>query len=248
MPETIAEYYGHRIRILRDSYRRKIKLTVEVRGDLQMRVGRSATDRQIVAFLAQHRDWIEAAVAQYAQLRSQFPPKQFVHGEIFLFLGEERILQLNPYEGARPQVVFDHKSLFVFVPEKQWHEDFIKTPHPEFAMLIRKKYEQEGRRILPERVAFWSERTGLRPKVLSVRGQRSRWGSLSPSGRMSLNWKLVLAPLAVVDYVVIHELCHIAHANHSRRFWSLVGAWDADYKKHRDWLKAHHLAFDVLTP
>lgn len=265
MSETITEYHGHRIRILREPYRRTLKLTVEVRGDWRLRVGRTVSQWQIQQFLEQNREWIEKTSKHFAQERQKYPPKTFSSGESFLFLGQERILEFLSFDGRKPQVVIGEKTLSVFVPLELWQDSFTShppttpaksatpappagpVPHPDFQPLIAKKYEQQARKLLPERLALWSERTGLKPSALSLRAQRSRWGSLSSSGRMSLNWKLMAAPLEVIDYVIIHELCHIVHANHSRRFWGLVASWDPLYKDHRVWLRTHHLAFDFLA-
>jgi len=247
MSETITEYHGHRIRILREPYRRNLKLTAEVRGDLRLRVGKSVSERQILQFLQQNLKWIERACARFAQERERFPQKKFVTGENFLFLGRDCPLEFLPFDGRKPQIVLSESALSVFIPQDGWTEEFPAAAHPEFQELIVKKFEQQARKLLPQRVAIWSERTGLRPAKLSLRAQRSRWGSLSSSGRISLNWKLIAAPIEVIDYVIIHELCHMVHANHSSHFWNLVASWDPQYKEHRLWLRTHHLAFDFLA-
>jgi hypothetical protein len=81
--------------------------------------------------------------------------------------------------------------------------------------------------------------TALRPAGLRIRDQRSRWGSCGVGGVLNINWRLILAPPAVLDYVVLHELCHLRHRNHSRCFWSLVAQQMPDYDRHRSWLREH---------
>ena len=84
---------------------------------------------------------------------------------------------------------------------------------------------------------------------LAIRGQRTRWGSCSARGTLSINWRLVLAPPPVLDYVVVHELCHLREPNHSPRFWALVEARRPDWRTQRDWLRDHGeelLAFQPL--
>ncbi len=92
---------------------------------------------------------------------------------------------------------------------------------------------------LPARVTTLAERSRLRPSRISVRGQRTRWGSCSVKGNLSLNWRLVQVPLEVRDYVLIHELCHLCHMNHSSAFWALVRGHCPDYERSEAWLKAH---------
>lgn len=74
---------------------------------------------------------------------------------------------------------------------------------------------------------------------ITVRDQKTRWGSCSGKGTLSFNWRLMLAPPAVLDYVVVHELCHLTHMDHSKAFWALVESVCPDYRVHRKWLKEH---------
>ncbi len=93
--------------------------------------------------------------------------------------------------------------------------------------------------ILPERLAFWSGKIGVSFSRVSIKNQRSRWASCSRKGRLSFNWRLILAPPDVLDYVVIHELCHLLEMNHSKRYWRHVTAWCPGHKTHRRWLRVN---------
>ena len=84
-----------------------------------------------------------------------------------------------------------------------------------------------------------AERIGVTFKRIRIGGQRTLWGSCSPLGTLSFNWRLVLAPLEVLDYVVVHELCHLRFPNHTRRFWALVAQHRPRWRDQRDWLRAH---------
>ena len=103
--------------------------------------------------------------------------------------------------------------------------------------------ETEARRAAPELVTMLAEEEaeelGVRWSRIEIRDQRSRWGSCSTRGTLSFNWRLVLAPFEVLDYVVVHELCHLREPNHSRRFWKLVEHRRPDWRAHRDWLHEH---------
>lgn len=92
---------------------------------------------------------------------------------------------------------------------------------------------------LPQRVTLWSERMGLLPSKVGLSSARRRWGSCTALGGIRLNWRLMQAPPDVIDYVVIHELAHLAELNHSPRFWSLVEAYCPNWKQMRGWLKQH---------
>ncbi len=92
---------------------------------------------------------------------------------------------------------------------------------------------------IPGRVSIHSTQMGVSPRRITIRGQRTRWGSCSAKGHLSLNWRLIQVPTEVRDYVVIHELCHLQQMNHSSRFWDLVRGFCPDYREHEAWLRAH---------
>lgn len=108
----------------------------------------------------------------------------------------------------------------------------------ELRALIERWYRGEAATHLAARVEHYAPRLGVRPSRMTIRGQRSRWGSCSTRGTVSLNWRLMMAPSALADYVVVHELCHLRHMNHSPRFWAMVGAVVPDYRERRHRLNA----------
>jgi predicted metal-dependent hydrolase len=103
--------------------------------------------------------------------------------------------------------------------------------------------EIEARRAVRELVAMLIDEEapelGVEPARVQIRDQRTRWGSCSTGGTLSFNWRLVLAPFEVLDYVVVHELCHLREPNHSHRFWKLVERRRPEWRVQRDWLHEH---------
>jgi predicted metal-dependent hydrolase len=114
---------------------------------------------------------------------------------------------------------------------------------PRLRLDPRRVSEIEARRAARELVAMViadeAPELGVEPTRVQFRDQRSRWGSCSTNGTLSFNWRLVLAPFEVLDYVVVHELCHMREPNHSGRFWKLVEARRPDWRAQRDWLFEH---------
>ena len=100
-------------------------------------------------------------------------------------------------------------------------------------------YKREAKEKIPERVDYYSKRLQLFPKGIKITSAKYRWGSCSRENRLSFSWRIIMAPLSVIDYVLIHELVHIKEKNHSKRFWSHLESIIPDYKKHRLWLKEH---------
>ena len=110
---------------------------------------------------------------------------------------------------------------------------------PEAIAELRRRASRE----LPERLRSLAADHGLYVSRISVRNQRSRWGSCSPSGHICLNWRLVLMPDSVRDYVLIHELMHLRRLDHSRHFWRLVARACPEYENARQWLREHRYLF-----
>lgn len=99
------------------------------------------------------------------------------------------------------------------------------------------KHKKYARKIFEARVAYFQQFTGGEYTSITIRDQKTRWGSCSGRGTLSFNWRLILAPPEILDYVVVHELCHLTHMNHSKEFWGLVSKVLPDYKVRRKWLK-----------
>ncbi len=115
---------------------------------------------------------------------------------------------------------------------------------PEEASALR----EEARALFPLRAAHYAPLLGVEYGRVTVRGQHSRWGSCSARGSLSFNYLLLLAPPEVLDYVVVHELCHRREMNHSPRFWALVESQVPDWRERRAWLREHGQALMARLP
>ena len=131
----------------------------------------------------------------------------------------------------------------VFVEQKQgWIEKHLqkRSAQPAEPTFTKEQLQELANRasaVIPERVAFFARQLGVSYGRIGIRAQHTRWGSCSGSGNLSFNCLLMLMPPEILDYVVIHELCHRLEMNHSARFWSLVEKQCPDYRAYRRWLK-----------
>ena len=140
-------------------------------------------------------------------------------------------------------------TVMAFVREKEsWIiSSYLKqcqlTPAPALipkssqTLALEKRYRDAAHNYIPERVKFYHQFTGGNYHKVTIRDQKTRWGSCSASGTLSFSFRLMMAPPRVLDYVVVHELCHLTHMNHSKEFWNMVESILPDYKEHRKWLK-----------
>ncbi len=100
-------------------------------------------------------------------------------------------------------------------------------------------YRAQAAEVFARKAAYYAERMNVTFNKITIRDQKTRWGSCSSKGNLNFNWRLVLAPVPVLDYVVIHELAHCREMNHSSRFWDIVGEMMPDYRIYRKWLREH---------
>jgi predicted metal-dependent hydrolase len=98
-------------------------------------------------------------------------------------------------------------------------------------------YRSRALERLHQKAHRYAQQIGVSPAGISVRNFKSRWGSCDKQGKLVFNWNIIKAPHAIADYVVVHELCHLIHPNHSRQFWQLVSRYDPAFADHRQWLK-----------
>ncbi len=149
--------------------------------------------------------------------------RQYQPGETFLFLGQAYTLEI--VEQQVEALKLDGKFLL---------KRSARSKAPE---VFEAWYRQQALDVISQRLVLFAGQTGLGYQQVRVKNLRTRWGSCSIRGNLNFNLRLVLAPLEIVDYVVVHELVHLKHKNHSRQYWESVAAILPDFKKRRDWLK-----------
>ena len=132
----------------------------------------------------------------------------------------------------RPSVKVIDRNIYVYVPQKSGATISVQDT-------LLNWYHTEALTYLSKRVKALSKKTGLEPSRMRIKNQRTLWGSCSSKGSINLNWRLILTPVSIIDYVVMHELCHLRVANHSRLFWTLLLANDPSYVEHKAWLRKH---------
>lgn len=202
-----------------------------------MTCGRRLSQRQIAQFVAENEKFIQARLGELAAQHAKHPPKKMLSGEEFLFFGDAWRLELIWTWGPKIKVHAGEKVLEMLAPISSTLVDRQKA--------LQRFYKKQAELYLKERVTALSECMGVIPSSLSIRGQRTRWGSCSSARAISLNWKLLAAPVEVIDYVVIHELAHIRHLDHSPQFWSLVETFHPEWRLAKRWLKEHEFMIGV---
>lgn len=177
--------------------------------------------------------WIVGKLKHNSELPPPLPRRQFVSGETFRYLGRQYRLKVVKKERPSNDVALIRGWLYVEVSRSSTEEERIARARP----LVVRWYRDHAGARLPERVAMWAGKIGIEIPEVLVREQQKRWGSCNAKGQLRFNWRIIQAPMRLVDYVVAHELVHLLHPNHDAAFWATLGKAMPDYEGRRQALR-----------
>ena len=203
------------------SKRKTLSLIVEPDGTLTVRAPLRMKEADIWGFIEAKKNWIKRKQAQ--ALKDVPVPLRFVDGEKFLYLGQE--IPLRIIQDGQPALVMD--GVFKLT----------KSAQPQAEAYLDKWYRKQARKVITERISHFARNHDFAVRKIRISSARTRWGSCSSKGTLSFTWRLVMAPMEIIDYVVVHELCHLKELNHSKSYWERVAAILPDYKIRRKWLR-----------
>jgi predicted metal-dependent hydrolase len=204
------------------SKRKTLALIIKNDGVLIVRAPMRTSDQRIKEFVEEHRSWIEKKQTEIKSI-VLLSPKQYIPGEMFLFLGESYPLE----------IVENQEKALVLNGSFKLAEKAVNRAETVFARWYRK----QAKEILKERVDLYASQYSFQYQGIKITSAKTRWGSCNSKGSLSFSWRLIMAPLEQVDYVVVHELVHTIHHNHSKRFWNRVEKVMPDFKESKKWLR-----------
>lgn len=224
---------------LRRSSRAKNTRIVVTADKIEVVAPLKVSERRIQAFVQTQQDWIKNAlkrVTAKTRATARLAPSQYIDGARIPYLGRQLALQISTGKTKTVRIELqDDGLLCVRLPAGIAEE--------QSSMLIQEALirwmKAQAKHHTQQLIDLHAPRFALFPRSIRIKTQKSRWGSCGPNNDINLNWLLMLAPPTMLEYVVIHELCHIKHKNHSQAFWQLVAEHLPDYRQRRLWLKQH---------
>jgi predicted metal-dependent hydrolase len=214
--------------VRRSTRARRARIQVTAEG-VEVIVPRRLPLREVEPFVHSKRRWIERTLQRLQAAQAERPAPLLADGEAVPYLGEQLTLavRVEP-ERTRPHVARRGPILHVAVAEVG--EDAVRDA-------LERWYRRRAREEVAPRLDAATARAGTQYAGLQIRGQRTRWASCSSTGGMSFNWRLLLAPPEILDYVVEHEVVHLEVLDHSDRFWALLATRCPSYREHERWLR-----------
>jgi predicted metal-dependent hydrolase len=219
-------------RIERSSRRKTVTIAIDPVDGVILKAPVDVTEQRLDAVVTAKGSWILQRLLDYQELGPAPPPREYVGGESYLYLGRHYRLKVVPNSSIeKPRAALRGAFLTVEIGDGETdREEAVR------GALVKWYRRQAGRR-LPERVAIYAARVGLGCPPVLIRNQEKRWGSCSSKGEVRFNWRIIMGPMSLVDYVVAHEVCHLEVRDHSTAFWNLLGTVLPDYEDRRKRLR-----------
>jgi len=192
-------------------------------AELIVRAPFNASEEIINKVVLKYKDRLEKTKKEIQLRNLKFNKKEFVNGEKFLYLGNYYNLKLVDNR----EILLDFKDEFLF--SKKY------LPYAENIFIYW--YKERAYETISQRVGCYTQKSRFEYNKINITNAQKRWGSCSHKGNLSFSWRLIMAPLPIIDSVVVHELVHLEVKNHSKAFWNKVGSLDPEYREHKDWLK-----------
>lgn len=209
------------------SNRKSIEIRIEPTGIVVFKVPKKTSDQVIQDVLTKKRDWIFEKVTY--MLSTALPKRQYETGEKVLYLNQKLTLKVIRRPSSKMKISKVDQELVIVAPEQCKGE--------ELKQLIIDLYKNHLKSYLISRIKFYQNQFKYKVNQVTVRDQKTRWGSCSSGRNLSFNYRLMMAPPQVIDYIVVHEMCHLEHMNHSKSYWKRVYEVMPEYKKCEAWLK-----------
>ncbi|MEH7307248.1 M48 family metallopeptidase [Neobacillus drentensis] len=208
--------------------RTSMGITIDVYGNVEVQAPKGTSDEHVLLLMEEKWDWVQK---KSNEMKDRFLGKKvkvYDHGEIFLYLGNEYPIQvLQDITIKQDYVVFEADKLNIYV--KQLEDEKIMQA-------LKRFYYQQCKALVERSTRSYQKHFKIKPRSIRISDNNSNWGTCDSRQQLTFNWKLAMAPQRVIDYVVVHEMCHMVHLNHDRSFWRLVGKILPDYEERENWL------------
>lgn len=222
--------------------RKTIGIVVEPDGKVVIKAPIDLEQQKILDTIYDKRKWIADKLKLTDEIKKPIPLKhELVSGEKVLLKNRLIRLKIHFYPNKKSKLNYAFKILHIYVDETLSQMEREK----EIKRVLIVWYKKKALNIITNRIEKFLELIDFKPQDIKVRDQKIRWGSCTKDGKLIFNWRTVMAPLSAIDYVVVHELCHLKEPTHSTLFWNMVESLLPTYKKWKEWLRINGLNLDL---
>lgn len=222
------QVHGIEYQLLTGSDRQTTDIVIERDGQITVRPPKWMTPEQVDETVYSKRLWIYRNLAEWRDLNASHVVREWVNGESFLYLGSQYRLQLVD-EQDKPLKLKDGRFCLL--------RSVIDGGKEAAQEAFEQFYKDKGLVRISERVSYFADKVGVVPGNVIIKDTGYRWAACLKNGDLQFHWKCLMAPLTIIDYIVVHELCHLHHRDHSVAFWNEVDKVLPDYRERKEWLR-----------
>ena len=231
------------------SKRKTVCMSVNKDGSVTVKAPlRYPTDKEISDFALQKMDWILKQREIQEDREDMRLVRRFETDYSFPYLGEERLIEMqkgkkNKFSYEEGKIVIQTPYLDALVTDYEAKENEVVIE--KLQSDLKKWYKKQAAAYITKRVEYYKDIVGVTVNSVSIKSRKSQWGSCDSNGDITFSWRLVMARPEAIDYVVIHELCHRKHMDHSRDFWNQVQKYMPDFKRQKQWLEENSINLNI---
>ncbi|PWU69948.1 M48 family metallopeptidase [Gracilibacillus dipsosauri] len=227
--ETIIHYFHFK------QSRKDIKISVDLINGIEVYTPINVSDAKLANIVRQKAPWITQKLMELNEIKTTIHPIEFVSGEKLPYLGRYYKLKVfrEPIQDSNIKLL---QGRFIATVTLNSSQEYIQQT---LKKQLIKWYQLHGSKKIAERASYYQSILGIEPHSLQLKTQHKRWGTCTPNGDIYLNWRIVMAPLRVIDYIIVHELAHLVVPEHNDKFWRLVRTTLPHYKEAKEWLRVN---------
>lgn len=223
--------------LLPGSERKTTDIVIERDGKITVRPSKSLNPEQVDKLVERKRMWIYKNLAEWKDLNATRVIRQWVSGESFLYLGKSYRLKLVNKQKDNLKLKDGRFLLKRAIIDKEGEQAARKV--------FEEYYTEKGQQRFEEKVKYYAPKVGVEPTGVTVGDIGYKWGSCNKNGKLAFHWKAMMAKPSVIDYIVVHELCHMHYRDHTEAFWNEVDKVMPNYREKKEWLKQNGAGFEL---
>lgn len=217
--------------------RKTLEIGIKPPDNIKVLAPKYTSEEEILRVVKSKARWITKKLFEFKDIKYRKIEKEYVNGESFMYLGRNYSLNIIINKDMKKPIVKLYRGKFI-----------IETPSNNQILLksaMEEWYRKKTLEKVEKKIKYYKEYFDVSPNLIKVKEQKKRWASCSSNRNLMFNWRCAMAPSGVIDYVVVHEMCHMIHLNHSREFWQLVGNIMPNYKDKKEWLRNNGIRMNL---
>ena len=217
--------------------RKKMKIQIDQGRRITVLVPKGTEEKYVIELVKLRASLILEKLKSMEKKTKDIVENKYEDGDKLLYLGKYYVMNIIRDNNTEKNMINFNNEEFT-IKLKDYDKDMVKK-------LIKRFYKKQCKKVILKRIKHYDSYFNKKIKNIEIIESKNKWGSCNLNGKLDFNWRLIMAPIEIIDYVVVHEMCHLAHMNHLKSFWRLLGKIIPDYKKRSEWLQYYGNSLNI---